>query len=394
MTATRTSGIVVPEASARTDVSTWPGRPRGWHLVRDGVRTALVQRVASIAGAFVVAIICVVVLATAGRSAASEQAVLSQVDSVGTRLLTVVDDKDKAGVTGAGVLALASTDAVTEAFGLGAATDVRGVATPEGGAVARRALVGPLPSGLTLVSGRLPGPGEAVAGVTAARVLGLADGLGAVAPPRASADETPVVGVVHGTGPLANLDALVLARPATDPDTTPVRYVYVTARSFGDVPTLSALLPELLQAAEPGVLSVETPSGAIALRDAISGQLGASARQMMALVLGVGLVIVSVSTYGAVAGRRRDFGRRRALGASRSAIVVLVLVQTGVVACAGAVVGVAVGTWVTWSTAGSLPSAAFVTGVGVLAVLVALVGAVPPALAAALRDPVRILRVP
>lgn len=111
---------------------------------------------------------------------------------------------------------------------------------------------------------------------------------------------------------------------------------------------------------------------------------------MMALVLGVGLVIVSVSTYGAVAGRRRDFGRRRALGASRSAIVVLVLVQTAVVACAGAALGVGVGLWATWS----LPSATLVTGVALRAVLVALLGAVPPALIAALRDPVRILRVP
>lgn len=372
----------------------WPGRPHARHLVRDGVRTALVQRVSSIAGAFIVAIICVVVLATAGRSAANERAILSQVDSVGTRLLTLVDDKGEAGVTAEGVLALAGVDAVDEAFGLGSAVDVRSVATPDGGAAARRALVGSLPEDLTLVSGRAPRPGEAVAGVTAARALGLADGLGAVALPRSGADETPVVGVIHGTGPLANLDELVLARPLAGAAPVPVRFVYVTARSVGDVPSLTTLLPELVRAENTSSLAVEAPSGAIALRDAISGQLGASARQMMALVLGVGLVIVSVSTYGAVAGRRRDFGRRRALGASRSAIVVLVLVQTGVVACAGALLGVGVGLWATWSAAGSLPSVSFVAGVGVLAVLVALVGAVPPALAAALRDPVRILRVP
>ncbi|MBD9699298.1 hypothetical protein IGS67_07310 [Flavimobilis sp. GY10621] len=380
--------------TARATAPIWPGRPHARHLVRDGVRTALVQRVSSIAGAFIVAIICVVVLATAGRSAANERAILSQVDSVGTRLLTLVDDKGEAGVTADGVLALAGVDAVDEAFGLGSAVDVRSVATPDGGAAARRALVGSLPEDLTLVSGRAPRPGEAVVGVTAARALGLADGLGAVALPRSGADETPVVGVVHGTGPLANLDELVLARPPAGAAPVPVRFVYVTARSVGDVPSLTTLLPELVRAENTSSLAVEAPSGAIALRDAISGQLGASSRQMMALVLGVGLVIVSVSTYGAVAGRRRDFGRRRALGASRSAIVVLVLVQTAVVACSGAALGVGVGLWATWSAAGSLPSVSFVTGVGVLAVLVALAGAVPPALAAALRDPVRILRVP
>lgn len=84
----------------------------------------------------------------------------------------------------------------------------------------------------------------------------------------------------------------------------------------------------------------------------------------MALVLGVGVAIVTVTMLGAVSSRRRDFGRRRALGASRSSLITLVLIHTAVAAVTG------------------------------LCVLVALLGALIPALAAAYRDPMRILRVP
>jgi len=44
--------------------------------------------------------------------------------------------------------------------------------------------------------------------------------------------------------------------------------------------------------------------------------------------------------------------------------------------------------------AGSLPSPGFTFGVVVLTLLTALLAAVPPAVLAAYRDPVRILRVP
>ncbi|MEK8227221.1 FtsX-like permease family protein [Oerskovia sp. M15] len=86
--------------------------------------------------------------------------------------------------------------------------------------------------------------------------------------------------------------------------------------------------------------------------------------------------------------------RRRALGATRTAIVVLVLVQTGVAALAGVVLGVGGGLAAVHHLTGNLPDPTFTAGVATLAVLIALAGAVPPALAAAHRDPVRILHVP
>ena len=97
-----------------------------------------------------------------------------------------------------------------------------------------------------------------------------------------------------------------------------------------------------------------------------------------------------LNVYGAVTSRRRDFGRRRALGASRSAIVALVVTQTAIVAALGA----AVGSFLIQRWTGSGPDPSFALAVATLVILAALVSAVPPALVAAYRDPVRILRVP
>ena len=72
-----------------------------------------------------------------------------------------------------------------------------------------------------------------------------------------------------------------------------------------------------------------------------------------------------------------------------------VLVHTGVAACLGSLTGTGAGLLAVALTGdGQLPAPAFNLGLAVLTVVVALMGAAPPAFAAALRDPVRILRVP
>ena len=60
----------------------------------------------------------------------------------------------------------------------------------------------------------------------------------------------------------------------------------------------------------------------------------------------------------------------------------------------GAVVGTGVGLFAVRSMSGSLPAPEFTLGLVVLALLMTVVGSIPPAVAAAFRDPVRILRVP
>ena len=92
--------------------------------------------------------------------------------------------------------------------------------------------------------------------------------------------------------------------------------------------------------------------------------------------------------------RRKDFGRRRALGAAQGLIVGLLLTQMAVLSIMGAIVGsvaAAIGLAVTGDP---LPGLDFFVAVSVLAIGVGLLAALLPAVAAARRDSVQELRVP
>jgi putative ABC transport system permease protein len=51
--------------------------------------------------------------------------------------------------------------------------------------------------------------------------------------------------------------------------------------------------------------------------------------------------LVAATLYGLVMMRRKDFGRRRALGATRTYIVSLLVTQTAILAIAGIILGLA-----------------------------------------------------
>lgn len=407
MTAADTRRSAAEESPARGFGASLGGRvqaaPRPIDLLADAVLTAWAQRVATITTVIVLAVVCFVALVTAGQSAASERRIVDQIDSVGTRLITISDDGGSAGIRAEGIAGLAAMSDVSWVIGLGPASDVGNVVMAgDAAGVTARALIGELPPDLVLVAGRRPAPGDAVVGERAARALGLRDGAGTLAPtellraatPTAhDARLVPVVGVVEASGPLANLGDAVLVATTPDEDTQ-VRFVHVMARDVTVVERLASALATSVPADNPAAVTVDTPAGALALRDVVAGELGASARRLLAVVLGVGAVIVAVTMLGAVAARRRDIGRRRALGATRSAIVVGVLAQTTAAAVVGILLGSASGLLALHRSTGATPAPAFVLGVAGLTVVTALVGAIGPAIAAALRDPMRILRVP
>jgi putative ABC transport system permease protein len=97
---------------------------------------------------------------------------------------------------------------------------------------------------------------------------------------------------------------------------------------------------------------------------------------------------------GLVTLRRKDFGRRRALGAPRSLIILLVLTQTAGLALTGVIIGSGVATVVLFAGGDPLPGIAFTGAIAVLAMAVSLGAALVPAIIASRRDPITELRVP
>lgn len=376
--------------TARRPSLTGHVRPRG--LVLDAVNGVRAQATVTLTLVLVVAAVCFSILVTTGQAAASEQRIVAQIDSAGTRLIALSDEGGKAQILPDAVADIARNSDVTWVLGLGEASDVTNPLLHDA-RVATRPMVGALPDEVVLTQGRAPRPGEAIAGAGASVSLHLGDGLGSVQARDGSSEAVGVVGVFEVNGPLAHLNDVVLVARAPEEVTT-LRYLYVMASNVAVVDRLEDVLVTSTPALNLDALTVEAPSGAIVLRDVIAGRLGAASRQLMALVMGVGAAIVAVTMLGATAARRREFGRRRALGATRSALVAGLLLQTGIGALLGVVLGTGAGLLVLVLTTGDLPVVTFVAAVGGLTLLLALVVATPVAAHAATRDPLRILRVP
>ena len=106
-----------------------------------------------------------------------------------------------------------------------------------------------------------------------------------------------------------------------------------------------------------------------------------------------GSALIAVIALADTLGRRREIGRRRALGITRSGLLLLTAARALIPAGAGVTLGGATG-WLLAARLGTAPPPDFVIGVAVLAIVgTALFTAVPAAIAAG-QDPVRILRTP
>lgn len=368
------------------------GRGRWASVLLDAVRAAWARPLPTVICALVIAAVCVVTLMTTGRTAATEAQVVDSIDSVGTRMITITDTTGNAGIDPDAADTLADLAGVAWAFGIGPAHEATNpsIGPVTGGAVSARAMLGDLPAGLVIDRGRTPSrAGEAIVGEVARVNLFLTEASG---PVQVDDQAVAAVGQFQADGPLAGFENTVFY--LSQERDVPVRYLYVLAEEGVDVTDLALAVESLIPASEPGVIDVEVADSALELREVISGTLGAASRQLMAIVLGTGLVLVTVTMIGAVAARRRDFGRQRALGATRAHVVVSVLMHSGVAGALGTVVGLTVGLVATGMLIGSLPSWRFSIGLAGLTLYVALLGSLPPAISAAFRDPVRILRVP
>ncbi|WP_448062845.1 ABC transporter permease [Cellulomonas hominis] len=359
-------------------------------LLRESWNIARTSRGASAVVVLATALTCVLALLTAGRAAATEQAVIDSIADAGSRLIVMSSTTPDGGPEAAVVDRASELAGVDWALGVGRATDVRNGAVPGGAMVASRTLMGSPPAELHLVAGRWPAEGEAVVSARSAGALGLDVGAGQLV----TSDNTgrwDVVGVFRPEGALADLDHVVLTGRAQNDR---VGSLYVLAYRPQDVPGLARVVRTLAAMEDPDAITVQTSRQLVELTDVVSGHLGAASRQFATGAMGAGLLFVAVTLYSSIGARRRDFGRRRALGASRSALVVLVVGQAFWPALGGVLLGTAAGLVTLGLSSGAMPAGAFTASVGVLVLVASVVAAVPAALGAALHDPVRILRVP
>lgn len=354
----------------------------------EAVRAALAHRVSSSLVAVLCAATCAVTLLTVGRTAAAEEQILTRLDSAGSRLLVVTDDREAGLITPAVIRVLAAADTTERVIGVDGPVDATNSVIGEGGERAPIWLVvGELAEAVELTAGRWPMPGEALVAEAARPRLGFAHPAGAVTDTRGR--EYPVVGSYLARSPFEQFDAgLVVAGAATS-----VRSVHVVVTEVESVRVTEALVLAALAPPDPGEITVVSPSGLADLQRALGGDLGDYGRGVLLVTVGGGAVLVAVVVLAEVLLRRRDLGRRRALGASRRGLIGLVVARTAVAALPGALLGAVAGSVASlvWAQP---PPAHFTLAVTVLTGQVSAAAAVLPAALAATRDPVRVLRVP
>ncbi|UER54408.1 hypothetical protein HJG43_07510 [Kineosporiaceae bacterium SCSIO 59966] len=353
----------------------------------EGVRVARSQPGLSVLLAVISLAVCLLTLGTTGQSISAERAVLARIDEGGTRTITVVDRTGSANISTAAVDRIAALSGVRWALGIGRTIDAHTVTVPNGPPVPARPVYGSSPA---LRSPQDAQPRGALVSPVSQQSLGLDAATGAL---RTSDGQTyPVVGIFEASGVVGDLgDGVVLV----DPDYVgPLSSIVIEAGDPADVSNVADAARSLTAPDDASAIAVEVSEHLARARAAVQGEVGSFGRVVVVQALAVGLLLSSATVYAGVTARRRDFGRRRALGATRPQLVALVLVQITIPAAIGASLGSLAGAAVVrWQT-GGWPGWQFPLAIAVLTVGAAVLAAIVPACVAAFRDPVAVLRVP
>ncbi|MFF1635034.1 FtsX-like permease family protein [Leifsonia sp. NPDC058248] len=334
---------------------------------------------------------CAAIVLTNGRAIASERAVIATIDGAGTRSITITARSGKSFDSGLvdRVLAFSNIEWVGATQFV---ADAANAHVPGGNTAPVRRLWAS-----TWDTTGLPEPrGEPGTDVYATKVtltgLGFADGVGQIQARSGSA--WFIAGPTGLPSHLASFGTSVLVLERSRSHAERFDQVIVLTRSTDHIDTTAKALTTLVDLDDPADYTVSTSQQLAEVRTAVKGQLSVFGRTLAAGIVAITATLACAVLVLSVMQRRRDFGRRRALGASRSLIVLLVVTQTVMLSAIGAVAGVGVAAAILAATDAPTPPIDYLGAVAVLALLISLIAAILPAMIASRRDPVRELRVP
>ncbi|MCB2177618.1 MAG: hypothetical protein KQH57_17550 [Actinomycetales bacterium] len=364
-------------------------------LLREATAAARASLVPTALVALVIATTCVAAVLTVGRQAAAEAALARELAGPAARTLTLTQNLDGASLTPQALsllVTLNGTDAVI-------ATDlpvdaVNGALGTGSTPVAVVGVHGTVASAVTLTRGRLPGPGEAIVPAAVMARLGLAEPVGYLQ--AADGTQWSVVGSFAPKAPFDDLADVALTMPEPSSDAAVAGDAFHQVRVVADdVSHVKAVQDATLAIVDPDAATVQVTAAlaAAGASQRAAGTLAGLGRSLLLVILGAGAFFVAVVVLADVLIRRRDLGRRRTLGITRGALVGLVAARTAAPALVGAALGSAAGCAQVWHSTGQVP-VAFAAATATLGVLTAAAACLPPAIYAARRDPVEVMRTP
>ena len=362
-------------------------------LLREAWATTWANKVPSALVCLIVAAMCAMTISTVGRTAAAEAQVAERINSAGAREL-VLTDKRGADLISPSIIDAAARLSVTDrAVGLQSPIDVNNAVIGTGATpIPAWPIIGDIATVAQLQTGRMPGPGEALVSTTALKKLGLQHPVGAISLAKATLPvDYAIVGSFTPREPFSDLGQGVIFTASKGSSAT---HLHLVLKDAGHAATAQRTTLGLFgELADPEAIGIRSPIQLAQLHDEVLGDLGSFGRALLYGALGIGALLVGIVVFADILVRRKDLGRRRALGATRSSIVWLMILRTLMPASIGGVIGL-IGGMLIAQRAGSLPPLDFCLGIVVLGLLAAGLSTLAPAIYAAHSDPVKVLRTP
>jgi putative ABC transport system permease protein len=393
MTGELWTNVTVVLKSTRAHTADRAYSPGFGRLLAESIRATLASHLVSFEVLLVAMVSMGFLQLTLGNGIAQTRAIEERFRNPDLLLERLVDEGSGGNFTSSGLDRLRGLTGVADAVGIGAAADVRPVVLPTTGTpVAARSFDGILANHFDLVGGRFPANDrEAIAAVDSIERLGLFEGFGEVV----TADGAFRIVIVGVVAPKSAIGRAVggVVFPAT-PGEDRLRSIIVAVESAGYLAPVAKVAPDVVGVLRRDEVTIAFPDQLESLRLAVSRSSGRYAGAFVTIALltsvgGVGLITALFATT-----RRRDFGRRRALGASRGALILLVVCQVLLPTIPGAVIGSVIGNAIAIRRVGVGVPIGFL-GLSVATnAYAALVASLPAAVVAGFRDPVRVLRQP
>lgn len=362
-----------------------PALTRSWSAIAgESARVARVTPVVSGVVAALAFAVPMAVLGVTGLSIQNQAAILARVDDVGTRTISIVSTGQEPVLPAHAVDRIARLQGVTWVAGLGPVIDVRnGLGVGPAPLRALRAVRAPVTFA--------PEPGRGAVAAYVSRLsagrAGLGGAFGLLDPGR-----FPVAGWFRAAEPLSALESFILL-PSRD-DALRLDRIIIAVSDVGWVELVAHNATAMLGTDAASASTVERSPALLAAREAVRDEVARRDRTLVLILLAVAMVLAGLVVFAGTLGGRRDFGRRRALGATRGQLTMLVMLGTLWPALLGASAGTIAGWAYLGSQLGRAPDPSFPLSVGILAILAVVAASALPAVFAASRDPLRVLRVP
>lgn len=372
-------------------------------LLREAIASAWGTKVASIVSIMMIAGMVVAVLLTNGRTIGAQQGVIDTLDDAGTRAV-VVRAQEGSGLDTSTLARLEGVSSIAWLGGFGTATDTTNTLVPGSTKVPLRLGFGLDLASLGITAPSLPG--TAYASPTALEQLGMDAAAGSVT--TAEGIDYSIGGLLEVPEHLEFLEPLIIV--PTEPQPVPtlddaatspqvlrgdeLAILVAIADDAAHVAAVTDIVRGVIDISDPQRVTFETSQQLAQLRELIDAQLGGAGWALVIAIFGLTAVLVAAILYALVMMRRKDFGRRRALGASQGLIVGLVLLQVAVLGIVGVLLGAAISFTALAAGGDPQPPLTYYGALMILAAVTATVAALVPAAAAARRDPARELRVP